>query len=309
MRKFIKISVCVIATLAVSSCDFFNDMETSQNTQDSATIIEGISKEIKNKIAAQDTLMNALVLKVDTLAQALTQAQKENVELKAQIEKLESPQSIWGYMSLAAFAIAIVAIILSVLRKGISIEKVNEIFSYNLDKSKRISELKVDINQLKSGLNNNFSQSVTTSLRDLDARLQSVESNLSHLRSKSYEIYGTSHPSVSYRQEQTPQSKEMEYQKIGYAKNDKDMYFTTIYDSNQENCVFKITFTSPTNGKFNIISLDKIKSRNDWQQKIECSGVSINEASDFLVVDEGICEKINEDTWQVAKPLKIQLLK
>ena len=62
-------------------------------------------------------------------------------------------------------------------------------------------------------------------------------------------------------------------------------------------------------GKFNIISLDKIQSRNDWQQKVECSGISIKEASDFRVEDDGICEKIDENTWQVTNPLKIRLIK
>jgi hypothetical protein len=66
---------------------------------------------------------------------------------------------------------------------------------------------------------------------------------------------------------------------------------------------------SPTKGRFNIISLDKIQSRNDWQQKIECSGISIKEASDFRIEEEGLCEKIEENTWQVTKPLKIRLLK
>jgi hypothetical protein len=83
----------------------------------------------------------------------------------------------------------------------------------------------------------------------------------------------------------------------------------SIYDSNQEGCVFKITFTSPTSGRFNIISLDKIQSRNDWQKKVECIGDSIREASDFSLVEEGICEKIDKDTWIVTKPLKIRLKK
>ena len=73
--------------------------------------------------------------------------------------------------------------------------------------------------------------------------------------------------------------------------------------------MFKLTFTSQTKGKFNIIALDKIQSRNDWQKKVECSGVSIKEATDFRLEDEGVCEKIDENTWKVTKPLKIRLIK
>ena len=105
------------------------------------------------------------------------------------------------------------------------------------------------------------------------------------------------------------QEKENEYQKVGYAKVDTDIYFTTIYESNQEGCVFKLTFTCQSKGKFNIIALDKIQSRNDWQKKVECSGVSIKEATDFRLEDEGICEKIDDNTWKVTKPLKIKLIK
>ena len=90
MKNKLNLIVCFAAIFTLSSCHFFNDKEENKETNNNTPTVEGISQEIKNKIAAQDTLMNALVLKVDTLAQALTQAQKENTELKAQIEKLES---------------------------------------------------------------------------------------------------------------------------------------------------------------------------------------------------------------------------
>lgn len=112
MKKVYSLIV-LTAILALSSCDFFSEKQPVQDTVDSAATVEGISKEIKNKIAAQDTLMNALVLKVDTLAQALSQAQKENAELKVQVAKLESPKSTWGYMTLASLIIAIIALVLS----------------------------------------------------------------------------------------------------------------------------------------------------------------------------------------------------
>ena len=33
------------------------------------------------------------------------------------------------------------------------------------------------------------------------------------------------------------------------------------------------------------------------------------EATDFRLEDEGICEKIDDNTWKVTKPLKIKLIK
>lgn len=309
MKKAINIVVCLATILALSSCDFFSEKQPVQDSVDSAAPVEGISQERKNKIAAQDTLMNALVLKVDTLAQALSQAQKENAELKVQVAKLESPKSTWGYMTLASFAIAIIALVLSLLRKGLSRERVDEIFCNNLDKSKRIAELKVAVSQLQSGLNGNrVSLSVNTSLQNLDTRLRSVESSVSRLSSKTNETQNSSNPSVTHHQEQLRQTKDLEYLRMGYANINSGNIFTKIFDSAQESCVFSIKFKSADKGEFNIISLDKIKSRNMWQEIVEYTG-SIEEATSFKVEDYGICEKYDDVTWQVTKKLKIKLIK
>ena len=309
MKNKLNLIVCFVAIFTLSSCHLFNDNEENKETNNNTPTVEGISQEIKNKIAAQDTLMNALVLKVDTLAQALTQAQKENTELKAQIEKLESPKSTWGYMTLASFVVAIIALVLSFLRKGVSREKVDEIFSYNLDKSKRIAELKVAVSQLQSALNNNrVSQSVNTSLQNLDVRLRSVESLVARLNSKPNEVHNMPNSSVSHRQEQPRKPQEPEYIKMGYANINSGNIFTKIFDSAQESCVFSIKFKSATKGEFNIISLDKIKSRNMWQEIVEYTG-SIEDATSFKVEDYGICEKYDDVTWQVTKKLKIKLQK
>lgn len=309
MKKAINIVVCLATILTLSSCDFFSGKQPDQDSVDNAAPVEGISQEIKNKIEAQDTLMNALVLKVDTLAQALSQAQKENAELKVQVANLESPKSTWGYMTLASLGIAIIALVLSLLRKGISREKVDEIFSYNLDKSKRIAELKMAVIQLQSGLNSNrTSSSVNTSLQNLDARLRSVESYVSRLSSKANESQNSSNLSVTHRQEQLRQTKDLEYLRMGYANINSGNIFTKIFDSAQESCVFSIKFKSANKGEFNIISLDKIKSRNMWQEIVEYTG-SIKEATSFKVEDYGICEKYDDVTWQVTKKLKIKLIK
>ncbi len=304
MKKVYSLIV-LTAVLALSSCDFFSEKQPVQDTVDSAATVEGISKEIKNKIAAQDTSMNALVLNVDTLAQALSQAQKENAELKVQVAKLESRKSTWGYMTLASLIIAIIALVLSLLRKGLSREKVDEIFRNNLDKSKRIAELKDAVSQLQPGLNGNR---VSLSLQNLDTRLRSVESSVSRLSSKTNETQNSSNPSVTHRQEQLRQTKDLEYLRMGYANINSGNIFTKIFDSAQESCVFSIKFKSANKGEFNIISLDKIKSRNMWQEIVEYTG-SIEEATSFKVEDYGICEKYDDVTWQVTKKLKIKLIK
>ena len=311
LKKAINIVVCVATILTLSSCDFFSEKRSGQDTVDSAATVEGISKEIKDKIAAQDTLMNALVLKVDTLAQALSQAQKENAELKVQIEKLESPKNIWAYISIGAIVLGLIALIVSLLKhKGIKENRAYEIVKECLDDSHRIKELQVNVNNLLSSQRNNKVSNTSSSYApNSDCRLRQLENQMAQVIETINKITPPVSQPVSTRQNPTRSREGNEYQKVGYAKVDTDIYFTTIFESNQEGCVFKLTFTSQTKGKFNIIALDKIQSRNDWQKKVECSGVSIKEATDFRLEDEGVCEKIDENTWKVTKPLKIRLIK
>ena len=311
MKNAINIVVCVVIILTISSCDFLSEKPSAQDSVGSVATVEGISKEIKDKIAAQDTLMNALVLKVDTLAQALSQAQKENAELKVQIAKLESPKNIWTYISIGAIVLSLIALILSLLKpKGIKEERVYEIFKKSLDDSRRIKELQININKLLSSPRNNRESNIPSSYApNSEGRLRQLENQMAQVIETINKITPLASQPVSTRQNPTRSWEGNEYQKVGYAKVDTDIYFTTILESNQEGCVFKLTFTSQTKGKFNIIALDKIQSRNDWQKKVECSGVSIKEATDFRLEDEGVCEKIDENTWKVTKPLKIRLIK
>lgn len=295
--------------MAMSSCSLFENDNHKKDEQEAYNTIGGLSQEIKDKIAAQDTLMSALVLKVDTLAQALTLAQSENAELKTQVEKLESPRSTWAWMTISAIVLSIIAILMALLRKGLSEKKVLGIVEDRLDHSERIKKLIFDVNNLRNDNNRSTRNPLSNSSVTIENRLSNVEKILNEVVN-----YINGQAQNNQRQSQTgsqaeQQSKQPEQHRTGYAKIDTDMYFTTIYDSNQEGCVFKITFTSQTKGKFNLIALDKIQSRNDWQKKVECSGISIKDASDFRLEDEGICEKIDENTWKVTKPLKIKLLK
>lgn len=297
MKRLLNFIVCSTVILALSSCDVFNGKKQRQDAKE-VTTTEGFSQEKKDKIAAQDTLMSTLVSKVDTLAQALTQTQKVNSELKDQVTRLKNSKSTWSYMILAVIALAIIALILSLLKKGISREEVDKIFKQNLDKSQRIAGLKVDFSQLKSELNSRIP-------KDLDVRLQTIESTLS---SKLNEVHNMPLSTVTNSQDKSNQFKEPKYLKEGYANINSGNIFTKILDSAQEGCVFSIKFKSAIEGEFNIISLDKIKSRDMWQKIVEYTG-SIEDATSFKVEEYGICKKYDDVTWQVTKKLKIKLLK
>lgn len=310
MKKILNIIVCATAIFALYSCGLFENEKPSKETEGVKTIVE-LPDSIKKKIVEQDSLMTELVNKVDTLTIELNSIKSDNAKLKEKIAELKSPKSIWAYVSIVAFVLGLIALITTFFKpKGLKEERVCNIVEKCLDNYK-IKELRVNVNNLLSLQRNNKTSHTSSSYEpNLDSRLRQLESQLAQVIEVVNKIKSPVQQYTSPYQETTRSHDDYEYPKIGYTKVDTDMYFTTIYDSNQEGCVFKITFTNQSNGKFNIIALDKIQSRNDWQKKVECSGgVSIKEASDFRLEEEGLCEKIDENTWKVTKPLKIRLLK
>ena len=296
MKKLFYCIVCAIAIGTLSSCDTFDSKKPNQedNATPAATTVEGTptQQKIEDKIAEQDTLRRVLASKVDTLSQKLSQ---ENEELKTRTTKLESAKNIWSYMAFASLVIAIIALILSLVNLS-KLKKVDK------DRNK-VADLAKEVELLELY----FKQNVNKSFKELKAKVQELEKRPSE--AKANVVQDKPKTAATNGQKQPPQVPKPEYPKVGYAKNDRDMYFTTIYDSNQEGCVFKIAFTGPNAGEFDIISLEKIQSRNDWQQKVECQGCSIKEARDFRVEEKGLCEKADESTWKVTRKLKIKLLK
>ena len=296
--------------LALYSCGLFEDEKPSKDSGDVKTIVE-LPDSIKKKIVEQDALMTELLNKVDTLTKEMNSTKAENADLKEKLADLKSPKNTLTYVSICAFLLGLVAIIITFFKpKGVKEERIYNIVEKYFEDYK-IKELRVNVNNLVSSQRNNRSSQTSSSYApNSDSRIKQLENQLAQVIEVVNKITSQEQQSVSHRQETTQPQEENEYQKVGYAKVDTDMYFTTIYNSNQEGCVFKITFSSQTKGKFNIIALDKIQSRNDWQKKVECSGgVSIKEASDFRLEEEGVCEKIDEYSWKVTKPLKIRLLK
>lgn len=310
MKKIFNIIVYVTVIMAMSSCDFFDDDDKSSKDAAAVRTIVELPDSVKQKIVEQDALMTELLNKVDTLTAELNATKTENVELKEKVAELKSPKSTWAYVSMGAFILGLAALLVALfMPKGVKEEKAYDIFKDCLDESGRIKELQNNVGiLLASQQKNRGQQSNIRFAPNVETRISYLESQMNQVISAVNKMISGQATSTNRSDPANPQ-KATDYYKVGYAKVDTDKYFTTIYDSSQEGCVFKITFTNQSKGKFTLISLDKIQSRNDWQKKIECSGVSIKEASNFRVEDLGICEKIDENTWQVTQPLKIRLLK
>lgn len=295
---------------AVYSCGFFEEKSSSEEIESFQTM-EGLPESVKQKIVAQDSLMSELVNKVDTLTVNLNALQEDNKVLKDKIEDLKSPKSFWRWTSIVAVVVSIIAVLLALVIRSFSEKNLNKVVSNRMSSSKemkgfnnRLLQLEESVGQYSKSLYANKSYII-----GLETRLVQLERQMIQLRNSvdKKNVSGNLPQNAEVLSQE--KANKSEYQKTGYAMIDADIYFTKVYDSNQEGCVFKINFVSPTKGIFNILSLEKIQSRNDWQKKIEYSGASIKDATEFRVEDEGICEKLDENVWQVIKPLKIKLLK
>lgn len=311
MKKLFNLIISTAVIMALSSCNFFGEDNTKNDDSKKLSSIEGLAPEIKEHFVAQDSLMKDLVNKVDTLAAALNQAQKENSELRGKMESIQSPRSTWAWMSIGAIALSIIALLLTFFRRGLNEQEVRAVVGDRLDSSQRIKELIFNVKTLKNDAqrNSRSTQSGTSSSQNTDMRLRQVEKKLEEIVNYINGQQQNVQMQTSTQRQETRKPNQTETQRVGYARIDYETYFTTIYDSNQEGCAFKITFKNESQGEFTIISLDRISSSNDWQQKIECSGVSIKEASDYRIEELGECRNIGNNTWEVIKPLKIRLFK
>ena len=310
MKKLFKLIVCTAAILALASCSLFGDDKPSREAERVRTI-DVLPDSIKKKIVEQDAQMKDLVFKVDTLTAELNTVKKENAELNEKLNGIKNPQNALGYISLGSLILAVIAIILFIFKKGLNEQEVIAVTTDKLDSSQRIKDLQYHVNTLKNdfqrlsqGTQTKYSSApsnIEYQIQKLERRLLEVESCINsqqYVPSPQQSSYGYS----NYQQGTT------EVPRAGYANINTGKYFTKILDSNQETCVFSIKLKNETQGEFSIISLDKIKSRNGWQEVVEYTG-SIEDATSFKEVDKGICEKVDESTWEVTKPLKIRLFK
>lgn len=302
MKKIIKLIACFMAIMAISSCNLFDDNNSSKCTKEIQKIVV-FPDSVRIKIVEQDSLMAELLNKVDTLTTALNLTKSEIAELRSKVEESQKPKNIWTYVSIGAFVLCMIALIVALAKsKGIKKKKVYDIVKQCIDDSRRIKELQEQVNSLLLQRKSRSTQPISLQSSNSDDRIRKLESQMAQIL-------------TNVNLKKTPvtdtfkTSGEREQRKVGYARIDSENYFTTIYESNQEGCAFKIIFKNEKQGEFTIISLDRISSSNDWQKKVECNGVSIKEASDFRVEELGVCKNIGHNTWEVTKPLKIKLLK
>lgn len=304
MNNFIKYMVCFLLPFSFTSCDLFDDSKAQNESNDPKTIVE-LSDTLRRRFAEQDTIMTELVNKVDTLTCELNKIREENVKLEEQISTLKSPRGTLGYMALSAIILSIVSIILTLVKgKGVSKEKLGEHIRRALDNSQRLTKLQEKVDYLLSQRSRSTNPNTRYAPQDIDIRIKNLEDAINHIQQY---INKSNQKDSQIASPKQSSNNKVSFQQKGYAYINSGNIFTKVVESAQEACVFSINFSSANEGQFSIISLDKIKSRNGWQEIVEYTG-SIEDATNFNVEELGICKKY-DDVWEVTKKLKIKLVK
>ena len=286
------------------SCDWIDESDKKENKE--VKTIEVFPDSVRQYLIEQDSLKRGLISKIDTLTMELNLSKSEIEKLQSEITQLKSPGRFLACIALFSLLISIVAIIMSIIRtnKKVNRWEVEEMTRHTArgllkDIEYRMTRAETNIKDIgKQPSKSNYTDGYADKKwLDLEMRIKRLEDN------------GSTNPMPTYPTTPKPHlNVETRATRVGYANINTGKYFTKILDSNQETCVFSIKLKNETQGEFSIISLDKIKSRNGWQEVVEYTG-SIEDATSFKEVDKGICEKVDESTWEVTKPLKIRLFK
>lgn len=305
MKQKILVCISVIGLmLCMVSCDWLGD--SSQSTSTEPTEIAAMPDSITQKIIKQDSVMSTLVEQVAKLTNELNTIKVENNELKSQVDNLATPSNWWHIITIGALIFAIICILFTWLVSHQSID--DDTFKRGISEIElKLKRHREDIESLKESKGLNVTQTKNSQyahsphpsdeIKKLSRRLDNIEKKLS-------EVKATDSPVDINRQSSTQPLRK------GYAKSNSSKYFSEIIPSNQEGCIYEVTFKSDTKAEFSIVSLQKMKQSNAWREIVEIVGnCNLEDAKSFSVKDYGVCEKVDDKMWSIKKNLVIELKK
>ena len=267
----------------------------------------GQSDAVTKHLIKQDSLAQC---QIDTLTNELNALRQEIADLKGKVKKLESPSVVWNYITVTALVLAIIALVVIILHKlksrELSSDDVRNILSQSFNYSPVILGIKRELEDLKS---RSLSQSYSNTLSRIgDTRKPLYQSPA--YRDDAAKQQPANNPTNNTAGMNSPVRKEPSFVKVGYAKKNSEKYFVEVFDYQQDTCVYSIKFKNNNEGEFDIISLDKIKSRNDWQSIVEYQGdCTMEEANNYVVIKPGICKKSDGSAWEITSKLVIKISK
>lgn len=321
MRRYYIFILMAFCAFIVSSCDIIGGNEPQREVE-VKQIVE-LPDTVKQHLIKQDSLYSGLIAKIDTLTNQLNASQQNIAQLQKDLDKLESPESFWNYMTVGAIILSLLSIVLVIFLRSNALSENDVCKSVKdyLDNSRRLNELQrkvLDLERVKNSSSNSKYMPTGPVSRKAEDRIAYLEGKINEVfdvvnrhdaQIKNSGCMTSAYPSTSPSTPSKP--KQPEFSKDGYAKLNSGAYFLEIMDSNQEGCVFHINFKSESKGEFDIISLDKIKSRNGWQEVVETTGnCTMEDATSYKVENKGICEKLSDGkTWEMKRKLKIKISK
>ena len=313
MNKKFFIYIFFLVPILCASCDWFNESGKKEDREVKA--IEVFPDSVRQYLIEQDSLKRGLISKIDTLTTELNTSKKEIEQIQSEIKELKSPGRVIVVLALCSFLLSIVAIILSIIRTNKKVEK-QEVKDMTREMVReqvnglefRMTRAESNIKEIGKSPSNSKTTSVNSSV---DKRLQDLELRLSRIERSNNATPSNISSYDNHSFIETTAAKESEFMRTGYAKVNSSKYFVEIFNSQQEDCVYKIKFSNKEEGEFDIISLGKIKTINDLKEVLDLAPGSclLNEASTHTVVEKGRCKKIDDNTWEVTRKLVIKVFK
>lgn len=318
-KTLVPLVITWVISILFLSCD---DILGSDQSPNRTTQKVEKNDELPNdkKTTGQDSVLPMdLNAKVNELELELINTKNELKHLQIAIKESESSGFTSFIIPIALFVIVIALVILYINLGGkLSYQDVDNIINKRIDNreqnnyfNNRINDLYQQVNSLRASIKTSNGDSAKSSgfesyIAKLEARMSILEKNNMAQNqvaiAVSSPISGTSHKED---RNETPK-----VLKIGYTEINKSKYFMEVFNTKKETCVYKISFRSSDSGYFDLISLDKIKSRNGWDDVIDYEGdCSMEEAKSYIRLDYGEVEKYDDSVWEVTKKLKIRVTK
>lgn len=300
MRQIIKYLSLMSLLACMFSCGLL-DGDNKTNAESPETIAQ-LSDSVKSLKTTQDSINRALLEKVDTLTKELNKANTDIMTLKSNLLQQSKPGSLWNSVSIVSFIVSLIAIVISLFR----------------DNNARNKQALKDLDSKSQGFDNQFAKIQCAIQKLLDMHhtstqcLPSLQSGVNHLRQRVDRI------EQEVKKPIVAQTTDNNKKKDGinapttyteYSKAISSKFFTELLSSQQEGCIYRITYTNETDGRFEIVSLSKMKQSNGWEEVVETTGkCPISDANHHKVVEPGKCRK-REELWEVTDKLKIEISK
>lgn len=286
---------------------------------------------LKMTQCALDSLTNGFNSKIDTLYGELNKSKQDVIYLQSKVNDIQNSRMIILVLCILCLFISILAIVLVLFfkRNKTNAFEVSDIVGTKISSlqlpenlGKRLARLEQESNR-DSGNNQDNHSSL--------AKLELIERRVARLESRFSSVYsgnlGIAPPTLESDSPQTTSYSEKpssniysnndnisshNIEKVLYSGFNNENYFTELYNSQQESCVYKIICKTEKNGEFTLISLDKIQSSNGWQEvvEVETNGeCKMEDAQNFTLIEKGQCEKIDDNVWKMTQKLKIKISK